>query len=311
MQKQANMDWDDIRHFLAVAREGQILRAARRLGVSQAKLSRRIAALEAALGQRVLDRTTRGSVLTEQGRALFTAAERVEAELVTIAAELAGPDDVTGTVRIGTPDGFGAAFLAPRLGALRAVNPGLRVQLVPVPRSFSLSEREADVAIMVGRPDKGRLRVRRLTDYTLGVYAARGYLARHGTPHSPPDLRDHDLVGYVEDLMQTPELAYTAEVHRDWRTTVEIATAVGQLAAVRSGAGIGVLHDFMAAGDPDLVLLFPDLRILRTYWTVWHENLRADRPVQAVVAFLDAAARAERALFLRAPHENGPRDGGP
>ena len=300
MQKRLNMDWDDVRHFLAVARDGQILGAARRLGIRQAKLSRRIAALEAALGQRLLDRTTRGSALTEQGRALFAAAERVEADLLTVAAELAGPEDVTGTVRIGTPDGFGAAFLAPRLGALRAVNPGLRVQLVPVPRSFSLSEREADVAIMVGRPDKGRLRVRRLTDYTLGVYASRGYLARRGTPASPADLRAHDLVGYVEDLMQTPELAYATEVQRDWRATVEIATAVGQLAAVRSGAGIGVLHDFMAASLPDLVLLFPDLRILRTYWSVWHENRRADRPVQAVVAFLDAAARAERGLFLRA-----------
>jgi len=305
------MDWDDIRHFLAVAREGQILGAARRLGISQATLSRRIAALEAALGQRLIDRTTRGSVLTEQGRALFVTAEKVEGALMAVASELAGPEGIAGTVRIGTPDGFGAAFLAPRLGALRAAHPGLRVQLVPVSRSFSLSEREADLAIMVGRPDKGRLRVRKLTDYTLGVYAARAYLARHGTPADPAALRGHDLVGYVDDLMHTPELAYTTEVLRDWRSTVEIATAVGQLAAVRGGAGIGVLHDFMVAGDPDLMPLFPEIRVERTYWTVWHENLRADRPVQAVVEFLDAAARAERTLFQRAAHENGPQDGGP
>jgi DNA-binding transcriptional LysR family regulator len=299
MQEYMSMDWDDLRYFLAVAREGQILGAAKRLGVSQAKLSRRIAALEAALGQRLIDRTTRGSVLTAQGRALFMTAERVEMELMAVASELAGPEGIAGTLRIGTPDGFGAAFLAPRLGALRTAHPALRVQLVPVPRSFSLSEREADLAIMVGRPDKGRLRVRRLTDYTLGVYAARDYLARHGTPKEPSALRDHDLVGYVEDLIHTPELGYTTEVFRDWRTTVEVATAVGQVAAVRGGAGVGVLHDFMVAGDHDLVLLFPEIRIERSYWTVWHENLRADRSVQAVVGFLDAAARAERALFQR------------
>jgi DNA-binding transcriptional LysR family regulator len=303
------MDWDDIRHFLAVAREGQILGAARRLGVSQAKLSRRIAALEAALGQRLFDRTTRGSVLTEQGRALFATAERVESDLLTMASELAGPEGIAGTVRIGTPDGFGAAFLAPRLGALRALHPGLRVQLVPVSRSFSLSEREADLAIMVGRPDKGRLRVRRLTAYTLGVYAARDYLARHGKPADTAALRAHDLVGYVDDLMHTPELAYTAEVLRDWRASVEIATAVGQVAAVRGGAGIGVLHDFMAAADPDLELLFPEIRIERSYWTVWHENLRAARPVRAVVDFLDAAARAERVLFVRPGTKTGPERG--
>jgi len=311
MQECVSVNWDDLRHFLAVAREGQILGAARRLGISQAKLSRRIAALEAALGQRLIDRTTRGSVLTEQGRALLGTAEKMEADLMAVTAELAGPEGIVGTVRIGTPDGFGAAFLAPRLGALRAAHPGLRIQLVPVSRAFSLSEREADVAIMVGRPDKGRLRVRKLTDYTLGVYASRGYLARHGPPGDPAALRDHDLVGYVDDLMHTPELAYTTEVLRDWRSTVEIATAVGQVAAVRGGAGIGVLHDFMVAGDPDVVALFPDMRIERSYWTVWHENLRADRSVQAVVGFLDAAARTDRALFLRPAYENGPRNGGP
>ena len=163
------MDWDDARFFLAVAREGQMLGAARRLGTSQARLSRRMAALEDAVGARLLDRTTRGSALTEDGRIVFEAAERMEAEMLESLARLQGRQgDVHGTIRIGAPDGFGSAFLAPRLHRLTALHPGLHVQLVPMPRSFSLSQREADLAIMVGRPDRGRLRVRRLTDYTLG-----------------------------------------------------------------------------------------------------------------------------------------------
>lgn len=300
MQNRINLDWDDARHFLAVAREGQMLGAARRLGVSQAKLSRRIAALEAATGARLLDRTTRGSTLTETGRRLFAAAERIEAEMLAALDEIAGQEGIAGTVRIGAPDGFGGAFLAPRLGALRAACPGLRIQLVPVPRSFSLSEREADIAIMVGRPAKGRLRVRRLTDYTLGLYAAPCYLDARGRPATPAALRDHDLVGYVEDLVYTSELNYAAEVLRDWRSTVEVATAIGQVEAVRSGAGIGVLHDFMAAGRAGLAPVLPEIRIERSYWTVWHENLKTDRRIQAVVDFLDRAARKERDLFLRA-----------
>ena len=293
------LDWDDARHFLAVAREGQMLGAARRLGISQAKLSRRIAALEAAMGARLLDRTTRGSTMTETGRALFAAAERMETEILDVVDSASGPDDVADTVRIGAPDGFGGAFLAPRLANLRAKFPALRIQLVPVPRSFSLSEREADIAIMVGLPDKGRLRVRRLTAYTLGLYASKGYVARRGRPDSIADLARHDLVGYVEDLIYTPELNYASDILEDWRSTVEVATAIGQVEAVRAGAGIGVLHDFMVAGS-ELEPLFPEVRVERSYWTVWHENLKTDRRVQAVVEFLDQTARAERGLFVRA-----------
>ncbi|MEO0763601.1 MAG: LysR family transcriptional regulator, partial [Pseudomonadota bacterium] len=190
------MDWDDARYFLAVAREGQMLGAAQRLGVSQALISRRIASLEAVVGTRLLDRSTRGCVLTEDGRTLMAMAERVEAEMLGGLARLGRAGEaVSGTVRIGAPDGFGSAFLAPRLGRITAAHPALRIQLVPMPRSFSLSQREADIAVMVGRPEKGRLRVRRLTEYSLGLYASEAYLAAHGTPARPADLADHVLVG--------------------------------------------------------------------------------------------------------------------
>jgi DNA-binding transcriptional LysR family regulator len=294
------MDWDNARYFLAVAREGQMLGASRRLGVSQPRLSRRIAALEAALGTRLLDRTTKGCTLTEAGQTMFLAAERVEGEMLGVAARLKDAENsVAGTIRIGAPDGFGSAFFAPRLRDLRAAYPDLHVQLVPMPRSFSLSQREADLAVMVGRPDRGRLRVRRLTDYTLGLYASEVYLARAGHPETPDDLSVHTRVGYVEDLIYTPELQYASELVRGWRSDIEVSTAIGQFEVVRSGGGIGVLHDFMAAEHPGLVRLFPNLVARRTYWTVWHENLRAARHVNAVVSFLDGAVRAYRAKFLR------------
>lgn len=213
-------------------------------------------------------------------------------------AQLGGrEDEVTGTVRIGAPDGFGSAFLAPRLDRFATAYPALRVQLVPVSRSFSLSEREADLAVMVGRPDRGRLRVRRLTAYTLGIYASEAYLERAGRPASADELDDHTLIGYVEDLLPTPELAYARELLGERRPRIEIATAIGQMEAVASGAGIGVLHDFMAAGRPELVRLFPDRSVTRAYWSVWHENMRAVRRVRAAVELLDALVHEERELF--------------
>ena len=214
-------------------------------------------------------------------------------------SQLHGNEEIAGTVRIGAPDGFGSAFLAPRLGLFQKAYPDLRVQLVPVPRSFSLSEREADVAIMVGRPRKGRLRVRKLVDYSLGLYASRTYLNTAGFPGDLADLKAHPLIGYVEDLIYSPELNYTRDFLRDWRSSIEVSTAIGQFEAVRAGAGIGILHDFMASGEPDLVPLFTETRTNRSYWVVWHENLRVARRVKAVVDLLDKIVRTESEIFRK------------
>ena len=152
------MNWDDIRIFLAVARSGQILGAAKRLSLNHTTVARRLTALETALSTTLLTRRTNGSTLTQAGEEFLLAAERMEAEMLAARAHVGNADiAVSGTVRIGAPDGFGVAFLAARLGALAVRHPELVVQLVPVPRSFSLSRREADIAITVQRPAEGRL----------------------------------------------------------------------------------------------------------------------------------------------------------
>lgn len=105
------MNWDDLRYFLAVAREGKMLGAATRLGVSQARLSRHVAALEESVGARLFDRTTRGSTLTLDGTALFATAERIEAEVLAGLAQTRGREEIlrnradrsTGRVRRGFP----------------------------------------------------------------------------------------------------------------------------------------------------------------------------------------------------------------
>ncbi|MBX2855418.1 MAG: LysR family transcriptional regulator [Rhodobacteraceae bacterium] len=294
------MDWDDAKYFLAIAREGQMLGAARRLNVSQALLSRRLQSLESAVGARLFDRSTRGCQLTDDGRLFLDTAERVEAELVSGLSRLGLAEaEIAGTVRVGAPDGLGGAFIAPRLGALAASFPKLRVQLAPLTHNFSLSQREADIAIMIGRPAKGRLRVKRLLDYTLSVYAARSYLETAGAPTQPEDLAQHRLVGYVEDLLHSPELNYTEEFWPGWRSDIEISTAIGQLEAVRGGAGIGALHDFMAIDDPSLVRLFPERTVTRSYWAVWHENLASSRKIAIVVDFLEREMRRENERFNR------------
>jgi DNA-binding transcriptional LysR family regulator len=292
------MNWDDVRIFLAVARAGQILAASKRLALNHATLSRRLTALEEALGTRLFIRRTNGCELTSEGEGFLASAERMETEMLAAQARLGRTDTaITGTVRIGAPDGFGVSFLAPRMGLLIERHPELKIQLVPVPRAFSLSSREADIAITLERPEQGRLISSKLTDYTLGLYASRSYVAAHGAPDDAEALKTHRRIGYVEDLIFTPSLNFTGEVMRNWNAGFEISSAIGQTEAVRSGAGIGILHNYIARQYPDLVRVMPETSIQRTYWTIFHESARELARIRVVADFLHEIVREARGIW--------------
>ncbi len=292
------MNWDDVRIFLAVARSGQILGAARRLELNHATVSRRIGALEEALRAKLFRRLTTGSELTPAGERFLEIAERMEADVIAARSAVAEEDeDISGSVRIGAPDGFGVAFLARRLGELTRQHRDLTIQLVPVPRSFSLSRREADIAITVERPQEGRLVAGKLVDYTLGLFASRDYAERYGLPKNATELPQHALIGYVPDLIVSPSLDYEAEFSTDWRSAFAISSALGQAEAVRSGAGIGILHTFIARSMPELVPVEAVAPIRRSYWLVYHETVRPLRRVQAVASFITRVVERERGLF--------------
>ena len=293
------MNWDDVRIFLAVARTGQILAASKRLGLNHATLSRRLTSLEEALKTRLFIRRTNGCELTTEGEVFLASAERMETEMLAAQASLGHTDTaIAGTVRVGAPDGFGVSFLAPRMGRLIERHPELKIQLVPVPRSFSLSQREADIAITLERPEQGRLVSSKLTDYTLGLYASRNYLASQGTPGDIEALKAHPRIGYVEDLIFTASLNFSGEVMRSWDASFEISTAIGQTEAVRSGAGIGILHDYIARQYPELQRILPEVSIRRAYWTTYHETARDLMRVRSVADFLQELVNAERHIFL-------------
>jgi DNA-binding transcriptional LysR family regulator len=292
------MDWDNIRIFLSVARAGQFLAAARQLRVDHGTVSRRIGALEASLGVRLFDRQTTGCVLTAAGERLFESAEEVEAQLLRAQGDLSQSDvELSGTVRIAAPDGFTTLFLCARLGKLKAKYPSLTIQLVPMSRTFSLSKREADLAITIERPEEGRLAVRKLVDYSLHFYAAKDYLAANGTPQSAADLSRHTLVTYVQDLVFADQLNFMPEFYGPGYSRLECASAVGQLEAVRGGVGVGILHDYAAHRDPQLQMVLPDIAFERSYWIITHVDLRRLSRVRAISDFITEEVNAQRAIF--------------
>jgi len=206
---------------------------------------------------------------------------------------------VTGTVRVGAPDGLGTLVLARILGDLVRAHPDLVVELVPLPRVFSLSRREADVAIALDAPAEGRAVVSRLTDYTLSVYAARSYLDAAGTPAGLDDLAGHVVVTGVDDFAYTAALDYGATLGSRARRQFRCAGVIGQFEAVRAGTGIGILHDFAAADHPDLVRVLPDVQFRRSYFMLTHPDAHDLRRVAVVRRFVTDRIRAERGRFLR------------
>src|ERR1700755_2032686 len=157
-------DWDLIRSFLAVARAGKLTLGAKHLRIDHATLSRRIATLEKALGVKLFDHSVSGYSLTSQGEQLLLRSEAIESSFFSLDRQFGGSSRVSGTVRIGAPDGFGTTVLAPAIGKLAAAHPELEIDLVATPRIFSLSKREADIVFALGRPSRGRLHGRKLTD---------------------------------------------------------------------------------------------------------------------------------------------------
>ncbi|MBA4788748.1 MAG: LysR family transcriptional regulator [Rhizobiales bacterium] len=292
------MNWDHARIFLAVARAGQILQAAQRLDLDHATVTRRLNRLEADLGAKVFERRPTGCTLTAVGERFLPVAERVESEMLKAQSALGGTDlRLEGTVRIGAPDAFGTYFLAPRLARFAGQHPDLVLQLVPLPRTFSLSKREADIAIILDRPHEGRLFGRKLTDYSLSVYASRAYLEATGPVATRADLSGRTLITYVQDLAYSSGLDYMDALSDVAGHRFECASAVGQLEAVKAGAGVGILHDYAAAAHPDLVRVLPEMRFERTYWLVVHADMRDLRRIAETDRFIAGEVRANRAQF--------------
>ena len=301
----ADFEWSDLRFFLAVARAGRLTAAAARLGVEHSTVSRRLGALEATLGAKLFDRQPQGYALTAAGERLMAAAEGMESLALSAQGTIAGADlGVAGTVRIGAPDGFGTFFLAPRIAALAQMHPDLDIQLLAMPRVFSLSKREADLAISLSRPKEGRLAARKLTDYRLRLYAARAYLDRHGPIESRSALSRQAFVGYVDDLIYTPELDYAPLVGKDLRVKVKSSSLVAQLTATRGGAGVCVLPCFMGdlfageGADALVPVLQHEVSITRTFWLISHTDMRDLARIRVAADFIAAEVHKARAMFL-------------
>jgi len=293
-----SLNWDDIRVFLAVARAGRLQAAGRLLALDHSTVARRMGSLEAAIGARLIDRSPRGIVLTHAGDVLRDHAERMEIEMIGASAAVgADTGTVAGSVRLATPEAFGTYLVAPNVHLLHARHPTIELELAPESRSVSLSRREADIAIGLTRPPRGRLVARRLIDYRLGLYAARDYLDQHAAIDTVEAVKAHPLVWYIDELIDIPELRYFDQIVSDAPTVFRSSSIAAQQAAVANGLGLGVLHVFAAEQDSRLRRVLPELEVTRSYWLLMHADQQRLPRIRAVVDFLDDVVRINQHRF--------------
>lgn len=292
------VQWDDLRVFLAVARTGQFLAAGRSLKLDHGTVSRRIGALERDLKARLVVRRTTGVMLTAAGERLLGTAERIESEAIRLESELTNRDfELSGTVRVGAPDGLSTSYLARSFASFSRQHPGIVVQLVPTPQLGSLGKRDTDITVALEKPRTGRYVTAKLTDYTLGIFAHPAYLQDRPAPVAAGGLAGHRLIGYVPDYAYSSALDYVRTLFEDAPTTFQCTSAIGQLEAVRAGLGLGIIHDFIAAQHPDLVRVLPERQAKRAYWIVEHEDVSSLGRVRAVHDHIVGCVATDRALF--------------
>jgi DNA-binding transcriptional LysR family regulator len=304
-------DWNALQSFLAVVRCGRLTTAARQLGIDHSTLSRRIVELEASLQVQLFNRQPSGYSLTSQGERLLDAAQAMETTAIGILSNVAGSSKkIAGTVRIGARDGFGTNFLAPRLGRLAELHPDLQIQLVTLPRIFSLSKREADIAIGLAPPAEGRLQSRKLTDYELGLYGSQDYCARYDPIVETIDLKRHRFIGYIQDLIHVPELDYLPLVSRDIRPFFASSNLLVQLQAVLHGYGLCVLPCFMADPDPRLTrVLKQKFSLKRSFHMITHSDIRNLARIQIILDFIAQEVASARSLFVPGRRRSQARPG--
>jgi DNA-binding transcriptional LysR family regulator len=292
-------NWDDIRIFLAVARHGGLASAASHLGVNHTTVARRLSGLEAALNTRLVDRTPIGVNLTVAGRNFLGHAERIETETLRAEQKLySASGSISGKVRLATREAFGAWLVCPKVALLRRRYPDLELELLSEARTISLLKRDADITVSLHYPSQGRVIVQKLTDYRLGLFASRAYLKEYGPINSIADLKDRDVIWYVDDIVDIAEQRYMQRIVSEARAGFRATNILAQYVAMSTGMGVGIIPVYHASQDPNLLRILPDqLEEMRTYWLSVHPDTQRLPSVRAVIDFLVEIVKEKKTLF--------------
>jgi len=279
-------DWSDFKVLIAFSEAGSVAGAARLLGVDASTVSRRLAALEDALGAVLIIRSGREFTLTDDGRSALAGAHKMaEATALVANAIRAGRQDVAGTVRLSCTTAF-TLVLADLLPLVKAHHPALDLAILVSDRPVDLIRGEADMALRLFRPAEPDLVIKRTGDCGAGVYAAKSYAAAHGLPSSPDELPNHPLILFEEEMSNIPAVNWLERHTRGSGRHVRVGSPTIATRLIAAGAGIGVTTCLEGDSDPSLVRVFPEPIAFQPCYIVYHESLRGSARIRAVADLL-------------------------
>lgn len=297
-----DLDWDDIKYFLALYRNKSFLSAAAELKVTHTTVARRISALEKSLQTQLFHRTEQGCKPTREAEQLLPYSEQMESTVITVEGIISGRDrQLTGSVRVSSPDGIGNLMLATCLGEFQTLNPMLDVELIATPTYHSLTKREIDILITVRKPTFSHIVTKKIADYHAGLFSSKTYLDKHKPITRKSDLKDHMFIGYIEDLLFDQDLRFLEEIDPNLTTRFKSSTVIGQTKAIACGAGIAAIPYFMAHQEEGLVHLLPEIQFKRNFWLQVNPDTRQLARIRAAIDHIAAYFSDQKELFINPP----------
>ncbi len=290
-KKRTEVDWQDVRVFLALGRHGSLSAAARALSVNHATVARRIQSLEATLGEKLVERRSDGYVLTPSGVRTMDAASHMEAAVQTLGRG-SSDDPLTGLVRVNAPPGLSQGFLIEHLSKLPVMYPGLDIDLAAGLRSISLERHQADIAVRVGRPVDGHFIAKPLGHLAFGYYGIDEVCVAVESGGAP------SFISFDEENSDIREARWLAQHFPSARITFRTNNHLAQAKAASSGAGLALLPHYLGRQEPNLRIcrldsVPPELDI----WLLMRPQDRKDPPIRTVADYLQSIFERERALF--------------
>jgi DNA-binding transcriptional LysR family regulator len=281
--------WDDVRYFLAVARHGSTLAAAKALGLSQSTIHRRVSALERGVGRDLVSRSTAGYKLTTFGEEMLPYAEEIERAALAFAARKDALDRAgIGVIRVTCPEPVMVRIVkSSLLERFYARHPGLKVEFVMSDTYVDLTKGEADVALRSGDTDDGVLVGRKIADSIWSLYASQNYVQQHGKPESFADLNRHAVVGFEGPMITNRAATWLAEVAPRAAVAARVSSVLGLVSVAKSGVAVVPMPVALGNSEPDLVRLFDEVPDLTRSWRILaHPDARKTPAVAAFFAFI-------------------------
>jgi DNA-binding transcriptional LysR family regulator len=298
-------DWNDLRLFLAFARKGSTLAAAKTLGVSQSTVHRRLTELEERLGRRLLQRGVTGYRLTELGEELRPLAEQVEGAVAAFERHSASWNkELTGALRVTCPTTVADRLLkTPLIDAFHARYPGLRLEFLLSDQFLDLSKGEDDIAIRVGESRDKALVGRSLAAARWAVYASRSYVERHGRPERLEDIDRHFVVAFDGAIANYSAARWLRSIAPHAPIAARSDSWPAVISTVKSGAGLAPMPIAVGDRETELVRAIDDVPELATkYSLLTHRDLHRTARVRAFFDFVASERKAFRAVL------SGPAD---